>query len=115
MVEDKGLSRDAADAIRDMIAMCDVKAPDGSYRRQDPWQLLEALAAPGSPLADHPDSKVSIHLLERSLHSVQRSIAGVRIITTAMKWRPAAPWPTAPTDSKVSAAMKIRFSTRRCR
>ncbi len=112
MVEDKGLSRDAADAIRDMIAMCDVKAPDGSYRRQDPWQLLEALTAPGSPLADHPDSKVSTHLLERSLHSVQRSIAAVRTTTTAMA--PGSPLAHR-SASKVSVAVKTRFSTRRCR
>lgn len=41
-----------------MIEMCDVRGNGGAYKRQDPWQLLDKLQAPGSPLADQPDSKV---------------------------------------------------------
>ena len=47
-----------ADSIWAMIEMCDVRGTGGAYKRQDPWQLLDRLQAPGSPLADQPDSKV---------------------------------------------------------
>lgn len=46
-----------ADQIWGMIELCDVRAADGTYRRQDPWALLARLQSPGSPLAEHPDSK----------------------------------------------------------
>lgn len=52
-----------ADKIWDMIDLCDVRCADGSYKRQDPAQLLARLQAPGSPLADHPDSKVLFRTL----------------------------------------------------
>jgi hypothetical protein len=49
-----------ADSIWAMIQMCDVRGDGGAYKRQDPWQLLDRLQAPGSPLADQPDSKVRL-------------------------------------------------------
>lgn len=65
-----------ADSIWAMIEMCDVRGEGGAYKRQDPWQLLDKLQAPGSPLADQPDSKVGLACSETQHDPLSASSTG---------------------------------------